>query len=129
MQGQTVILYGPTQRTFAKQLIDAAPERAVVNVRRNTRSSEQNNKMWAMLSDVARAKCEGRIWVPETWKAGLMHLKGHQMMFAEGLEGTGPFPLGYRSSKLSVPEMHDLIEFIYAYGAKHGVLWTDERAA
>jgi|GEM_PF-1235116 len=89
------------------------------------RSDEQNDKMWAMLMDVARAKPEGRNWVPETWKCAFMHSLGHQVMFAEGLDGSGPFPIGFRSSKLSVGQMSDLITCIYRYGDEHGVQWTE----
>lgn len=89
------------------------------------RTSDQNAKMWAMLADVARAKPEGRNWVPETWKAAFMHSLGHQVLFAEGLDGSGPFPVGFRTSKLSVRQMVDLIDCIYAYGAQHDVVWTE----
>jgi hypothetical protein len=89
------------------------------------RSDEQNDKMWAMLTDVARARPEGRNWVPETWKCAFMHHLGHQVMFAEGLDGSGPFPIGFRSSKLSVGQMSDLITCIYKYGDEHCVHWTE----
>lgn len=53
---QTVILAGPSQRALAKQLIDRAPYDAIVTVKAATRSNEQNAKLWAMLSDLSRAK-------------------------------------------------------------------------
>lgn len=129
---QTIILHGPSQRAFARGLIDRAPAYAIVTIRQATRSTEQNAKMWAMLSDVSRAKPEGRNWVPETWKAAFMHCLGHQIQFCEGLDGSGPFPLGFRSSRLTVSQMADLITCIQEYGDRHGVRWTDpsmERAA
>lgn len=92
-----------------------------------TRSDEQNDKMWAMLTDVARAKPEGRNWTPETWKCAFMHYLGHQVLFAEGLDGTGPFPIGFRSSKLTVGQMSDLITCIYKYGDEHKVEWRETR--
>ena len=88
-------------------------------------SGEQNARMWAMLSDVSRSKPEGRHWVPETWKAAFMHTLGHQVQFCEGLDNSGPFPLGFRSSRLSVRQMADLITCIQEYGDRHGVAWTD----
>lgn len=91
------------------------------------RSTEQNDKMWAMLTDVARAKPEGRNWTPETWKCAFMHYLGHQVLFAEGLDGCGPFPVGFRSSKLTVGQMSDLITCIYKYGDEHGVEWKDTK--
>jgi len=128
---QTIILRGPSQRALAKQFIDRAPADAVVTVREATRNADQNAKMWAMLSDISRAKPEGRHWTPETWKAAFMHVLGHQVQFCEGLDNSGPFPLGFRSSRLTVRQMADLITVIDEYGSRHGVVWTDpaERAA
>lgn len=122
---QTIILHGKSQRELAKQLIDRAPQDAVVRVSEPTRNLDQNARMWAMLSDVSRAKPEGRHWTPETWKAAFMHSLGHQVQFCEGLDNSGPFPLGFRSSRLSVRQMADLITVISEYGDRHGVLWTD----
>lgn len=122
---QTVILRGPSQRSLAKRLIDAAPQDAVVRVSEATRNLDQNARMWAMLSDVSRAKPEGRMWPPETWKAAFMHSLGHQVQFADGLDGTGPFPIGFRTSRLTVRQMADLITVISEYGDRHGVQWSE----
>jgi len=131
---QTVILHGTSQRIFAKTLIERAPVDAVVTVREATRNNDQNAKLWALLSDVSRSKPEGRRWTPETWKAAFMHVLGHQVQFCEGLDNSGPFPLGFRSSRLTVRQCADLITTIIEYGDRHGVQWTDpalieERAA
>jgi hypothetical protein len=125
---QTVILVGPSQKAFAKQLIDFAPAMAVLTIREAPRSPDQNAKMWAMLSDISRAKPEGRRWTPETWKAAFMHSLGHQVQFCDGLDNSGPFPLGFRSSRLTVRQMADLITVIDEYGTRHGVAWSDPEA-
>lgn len=119
------ILRNPQIRQNAMRAVSEAPDNWIVTVAERKRSSLANAKMWAMLSDVARAKPEGRNWTPETFKAAFMHHLGHQVMFAEGLENSGPFPLGFRSSNLNVKQMSDLIECIYAYGSQHGVVWTE----
>lgn len=126
---QTVILRGKSQRDFAKRLIDMAPADAVVSIREATRSNDQNAKLWAMLSDISRAMPEGRRWTPETWKAALMHSLGHQVQFCEGLDNSGPFPLGFRSSRLTVKQMADLITCVLEYGDRHGIQWTDKEQA
>ena len=123
-----VRLTGPRQRLYAHQLIDAAPDYSTVTIAGGDRTLEQNDKMWAMLTDVAMARPEGRKWTPETWKCAFMHSLGHQVAFAEGLDGSGPFPLGFRSSKLTKPQMSDLIETIYEYGARHGVVWSEKES-
>jgi hypothetical protein len=126
---QTVILAGNSQRILAKALIDAAPAMAVVSVKEATRSNEQNALMWCLLSDVSRSKPEGRMHTPEVWKELFMHACGHAVQFEMGLNGQ-PFPTGFRSSKLNKTQMSDLIEFIYAWGSEHGIMWSDpERKA
>ena len=124
MAGQTVILRGPYQRDLARRIIDAAPVNAVVNVRGETRNEDQNARMWAMLSDVSRAKPDGRTHTPEVWKALFMHSLGYETRFVMGLDGE-PFPAGFRSSRLTVRQMADLITFIAEYGDRHGVRWSE----
>ena len=124
MTGQTIILRGPAQRDLAKRMIDAAPPDAVVNVREATRSRDQNARFWAMLSDVSRAKPEGRTHTPEVWKALFMHALGYETRFEMGLSGE-PFPIGFRSSRLTVRQMADLITFVAEYGDRHGIRWSE----
>jgi len=125
MSGHTVILDGPRARANAHRLIDAAPFGSVMNVRAAKRTLEQNDKMWAMLTDVSRAKPEGRMHTPDTWKALFMQACGHAVHFEMGLSGE-PFPVGFRSSRLSKAQMSELIEFILAWGTEKGVPWSDE---
>ena len=120
-----IYLLGDSQRAYAAEAIRQAPQFSTVSILAPTRTPPQNKKLWAMLRDVAQAKPEGRLWVPDTWKAAFMHLSGHQCQFAEGLDGSGPFPVGYRSSHLNVPQMRDLIEVIYEYGSRHAVQWAE----
>lgn len=124
MTGQTVILSNPVARDRAHRLIDVSPHNAVLNIREATRTTEQNSKLWAMLSDISRAKPEGRRHTPDDWKAVFMNACGWEVQFIEGLDGR-PFPQGFRSSRLTVRQMADLITYIAAYGAEHGVAWTD----
>jgi hypothetical protein len=122
---QTVWLRGEHQRRLAHQLIDHAPIDAVVKVSAAKRSDDQNAKMWAMLSDISRAKPEGRMHIPEVWKCIFMAALGHEVKFEMGLDNQ-PFPIGFRTSRLTKPEMSDLIEFIYAYASKHNIKWSEE---
>jgi NinB protein len=117
----TVRLTGAAQRAYAKRLIDAAPDYAVVTVKAGDRTLDQNALMWTLLTAISKAKPDGRRWPPEVWKCAFLHSLGHQVQFAEGLDGSGPFPLGFRSSKLSKPQMADLITVIMEYADRHGV--------
>jgi hypothetical protein len=125
---QTVVLRTQKQRDLAKHLIDRAPADYVVTIREQTRTGEQNDMLWSLLSDISRAKPEGRKWTPETWKSAFMHSLGHQVQFCEGLDNSGPFPLGFRSSKLNKQQFSDLLETVLEYGARHGVVFSEPTA-
>lgn len=121
---QTVILRKPEQRALAKRLIDAAPDDFVVTIAEPKRTGEQNSRMWAMLSDISRAKPDGRRHTPEVWKQLAMHACGHTVQFEMGLDGQ-PFPTGFHSSRLTKAQMSELLEFLAAYGAEKGVVWSE----
>lgn len=123
---QTIILVGESQRHYARRLIGAVPRGCSVTIEAARRTVDQNAKMWAMLADVAKARPQKRDWETNTWKAAFMHALGHKVIFAEGLDGSGPFPVGFSTRKLKVAQMADLIESIYAYGAEHGVVWSEK---
>lgn len=123
MSGHTFILSSPTARQQALRTLMQAPDDAVVKISPPKRTLDQNAKMWAMLSDVSRAKPGGRAHTPETWKALFMHACGHEVQFGQGLDGT-PFSMGFRTSRLSKAQMAELIEFIYAWCADYDVRWS-----
>lgn len=126
--GQTIILNGSHARDTARRLIDRAPPGAVFNIRAANRTTEQNSLLWALLSDVSRAKPEGRCHTPEVWKTLFMAACGHAVQFENGLNGQ-PFPVGFRSSRLSKAEMSDLIEFVIQWGTEHGVRFDEKEIA
>lgn len=120
-----VKITGERQRMYALTCVEECEAGSVMTIARPRRSTEQNAKMWAMLSDVARSEPEGRQWTPETWKDAFMHSLGHQVLFVDALDGSGPFPVGFKSSGLTVPQMSDLITVIQEYGDRHDVSWRD----
>lgn len=126
--GQTVILATNHQRDVAQALVRTAPKGAVVNISEARRSIDQNDKMWAMLSDISRAKPEGRMHTTEDWKAIFMNACGWEVQFIEGLDGR-PFPTGFRSSRMTKAQMSDLIEYIQAYGDQNRVRWSEKARA
>lgn len=119
-------LAGPRQRQLARTWLDAMPEGGVIKFEPNPkRSADQNAKLWAMLSDISkRATHNGQRYSPDMWKALFMHACDHDVRFVMGLNGE-PFPMGFRSSQLTVAQMSDLIEFISAWAAENGVIFTE----
>lgn len=115
--GQTITLGSDRAQREAVRLIMAAPTGAILNIRPATRSNEQNALLWALLSTVSRAKPDGRQHTPDVWKCLFMQACGHAVQFEVGLDGA-PFPLGFRSSRMTKDQMTDLIEFILQYCAE-----------
>jgi hypothetical protein len=124
MLGQTVRLTSDHARKTAAELAFKAPHGSVANFRPPTRTVDQNSKMWAMLSDIARAKPEGRDLTTDKWKSLFMDAIGIPADWEPGING-GVVNVGYRSSRLSKEQMSEMIEQMYAYGAEHGVEWTE----
>ena len=108
-------------RETAHRIIDAAPIGSRFSVKPPRRTLDQNAKLWAMLSEIAAAKPEGRELTPDVWKALFMHALDHTQRFEMALDGKGMVPVGFRSSKLSKEQMSALIEVIHEYAARHGV--------
>lgn len=119
-----IVLSTPYQRERAKRLIDQAPDGFIADVREPRRTTDQSDKMWAMLTDISHAKPMGRHHTPDDWKALAMNACGWECQFVEGLDGR-PFPKGFRSSQLTKAQMSMLIEWLYAFGAEHGVEWSE----
>jgi len=123
---QTIILRGFEQRQLAKNLIDLAPDDSVVKISPRNRSTMQNAKLHAMLGDLRDQKPQGRELDNETWKGIFLAEIGKKVKFEPSLDGTGVVALAPRTSTLNVKDFSDLIECIYAYGAEHGVKWTEK---
>jgi hypothetical protein len=125
-------LTGQRQRAYACEQVAAAPDGWIVTIREPTRSLDQNARMWAMLSNLSQQQAGGRVATPDEWKMLVMAAAGHECQFMMGLDGR-PFPVGFRTSRLTVGQMRDLIDWMAAYGDEQGVIWTephpDERAA
>ena len=117
----TVILHGPSQRAYAHKLVDEAPAGAVVTFRAPVRTNDQSAKMYAMLTDLARAKPDGRSMPVHKWKALAMDMAGCKPEWERSLDGESVVCVGYKSSRLSKEEMSNVIEAVYAYAAERGI--------
>lgn len=96
-----------------------------ITIQEKTRSLEQNARLWATLHDISeQVVWHGRKMDSESWKnVFTAALKGQETV--PGLNG-GLVVLGQSTRKMSVREMSDLIELMNAFGAEHGVRWSEE---
>lgn len=97
--------------------------RLVMTVSQQTRSLEQNARLWAMLTDVSRqVDWYGRKLTPEDWKH-VFSAALYQQDAVPGING-GFVVLGRSTSKMTISEMGELQTLIEAFGAEKGVRFS-----
>jgi hypothetical protein len=121
----TVRLLGPTQRDHAHRLIDAAPVGFVMKLGEETRRDAQNRKLWPMIKDIREQVPGMAAFAPDDIKLRFLNSLGVEMRWLPELDGAGVFPVGLKSSALTVAQFSLLVELLYKYGAEHGVRWSE----
>jgi len=92
------------------------------------RSSDQNRRLWAVLGDVSKqVEWYGCYLSKEAWK-DIFSAALERQDVVPGLEG-GFVMIGGRTSKMSKERFADLLTLIDAFGADHGVRWSDPALA
>jgi hypothetical protein len=119
-----VRLVGHKQRAYACHKIGLAPDGWYVTLKAPTRTLDQNALLWARIEEIAKAEPMGRKHTKDEWKAIFMQAAGWEMAFLPGLSG-GWFPTGFRSSKMTVRQMADLLTFIEAWAAEQGIVFAE----
>lgn len=122
MTRATLILGHSSIAERAIAWIRKAPRGTRLTFQAPKRTTEQNSLLWACLGDVAaQVTWHGLKLSPDDWKLIFLDGLSREMRIVPNIDGTGFVNLGRSSSKLSVAEMTDLIELIYAFGARHCV--------
>ena len=112
---------------FLSGLDLASPKKLAISD--EDRSSEQNAKLHAMLSDIAKqVEHAGKKWNVLIWKrlctAAWLREEGENATMIPALDGNGFDVIYERTSKLGIKKCASLIEWITAFGAEHQVRWT-----
>ena len=111
---------------WAKGLIALGLNRGPVmlSVGRPRRTLEQNDRLWPMLRDVSRqVEWYGERLSPEAWK-DLFTAVLKQQKAVPGIEG-GVVMIGGHTSRMTIEQMSELIEYIECFGTERGVKWTE----
>jgi hypothetical protein len=119
-------LYSKLQRQQAIQAVSQAPDDFVVIVRQRTRSLEQNAMLWRLLTELAnkvpwQVNGEYVMLSTDDWKDIVTASLTEENRIAKGIRG-GFVILGKSTSVMTVSQMSQLIEFIYAFAAEQGVV-------
>lgn len=134
MSRALLVLWNDAMREKAIDWIRRAPKESRVEFKGPKRTLDQNSRMWAMLTDIAtQLVWHGVKLTPDDWKLMMLDGLKRELRLVPNINGDGFVNLGRSSSDLTVDEMTDLIELIFEFGARHGVVWGDpserERAA
>lgn len=130
MSRATLVIVSDTVRQKAIRWLQQAPWNTRIEFKAPKRTTPQNDRMWAMLTDVA----EQLVWhgvklSADDWKLVFLDGLKRELRLVPNIDGNGFVNLGRSSSDLSKEEMSDLMELIEAFGAKHDVAFHDPREA
>lgn len=134
----TIQCYEPVQAhramtTYIWPLLKAhltAGRRMVLSVKPETRSLKENAMLHAMLTYISKnLEWAGKKRDVDTWKrlmvAAWCRAKNEQVEILPALDGHGVDIVFRKTSKLTRAECADLIEYIYAWGSAHDVVWQE----
>lgn len=125
MSRALVTIRQEADRDRVAQWAAKAPIGTRVEFKASKRSIPQNDRMWAMLTDVAtQLAWHGSKMSPDDWKLVFLDALKREVRTVPNIDGTGVVSLT-RSSDLSKDEMSDLMELIAAFGARHDVKFAE----
>jgi hypothetical protein len=126
MSRAPVILDSPVARQRAARWVQNASSGTSVEFKASKRTLPQNDRMWAMLTELARQlPWHGLSLTPDDWKLIFLDALKREVRAVPNLDGTGFVNIGRSSSDLTKSEMGDLMTIIEEFGARHGVQFHD----
>lgn len=130
MSRASIIIKGSADRARAAALLAKVPFGTRLDFKAAKRSLPQNDRFWAMLTEVSRqVEWHGVKLRPDDWKFLFLDALKREVRVVPNIDGDGFVNLGRSSSDLSKGEMSELIELILAFGANHGVVFQDDIAS
>lgn len=114
---------------YANELSAGHSLEIIIRPVKSRRTLAMNAKMWAMLADIAK-QVEWPVngvmtrLDAEDWKSLITAAAKNEIRMAQGIGG-GVVMLGVSTRKMTVAEMSDVIEQLYAFGSEKGVVWSD----
>lgn len=126
MSRAVLVLYGEAERLKAADWLSKAPPLTRVEFKGPRRTLPQNDRFWALLTDVAdQLTWHGVKLSTEDWKLVFLDSLKRELRLVPNIDNNGFVNLGRSSSDLTKEEMGDLMTIIEAFGAKHGVVFGD----
>ena len=111
----------------ALEAVKAAPDGWLVRLQPETRSTAQNARLWAMLTEISRqVDWYGQRLSQDEWKDVFSAALKRQKV-VPGLDG-GFVVCGQRTSRMTKPEMSEMQELMAAFGTERGVVFNEWEA-
>ena len=138
-----LVITGEVARKAICRHVLTAPEGHVVRISEPTKRRIQEERYHAMIGDISKqVDFLGKKRDSETWKRLLIDAyvrvarenakaEGKQDPFAgqgevvPSIDGTSVVQLGVQSRGFKVKQASEFIEYLFAYGAERGVIWSD----
>lgn len=121
-----IVINGDPERQRAAHWAAKVPVGTRIEYKAPKRTLPQNDRLWAMLTDVAtQLPWHGIKLSADDWKLLFLDSLKRELRMVPNLDGNGFVNLGRSSSDLSKAEMTDLIDLIHAFGANHNVVFHD----
>lgn len=94
-----------------------------LEIREPKRSDEQNAALHGLIAQIIKQRPvhNGVRMDMALWKASFMQALGEEVRFVPTLDGDGVFPIGLKTSALTVARFSELIEFILAWCAREEI--------
>ena len=123
---QFFILAHELARRNAQQAILEAPTGYVVEIKPKSRSLDQNAKIHALIQEVSQKVIwAGKLQEVETWKrlltAAWLRARGEPVEMLPAIDGYGVDVVFRPTSKLTVEEMSEFIEYVQAWAVEQGI--------
>lgn len=126
MSRALIIIGAPDTRARAIDWCQRLPPGTRVEFKKPRRTLPQNDRFWAMLTDVAtQLPWHGANLTPTEWKYVFLDALKRETRTVPSIDGTGLVDIGRSSSDLGKEEMTDLLELVGMFGANHGVVFHD----
>lgn len=125
VERRTYTLKDRATREAVTLIVGQLPLGSRVEIKGRSRTDEQNRAIHSLVEQILKQRPVHngmRMSVP-AYKAVFMHALGREITMIPTLDGDGFFPLGLdlHTSKLTVKEFNDLMEFVFAWCAREGL--------
>jgi hypothetical protein len=116
-----LVLHNDDLREKAVRWIRGIPKDSRVEFKGPKRTLPQNDKMWALLTEVSeQVEWYGQKLTTDDWK-DVFTASLRKARIVPALDGNGFVQLGLHTSDFDKDEMANMIELIYSFGAERGV--------